>query len=253
MTETLRGKGAVPGVAVGAVRLASRDISGAMAAYTAAEPAAERKKYLAALAEAGHRLTADIDAARSRGDDIRAEILQAHLLIMNDPAMTASVDGKIGAGMPAPQAALAAAEEHAAVLRALDDGYLRERAADILDVQRRVAKTLLGVEDFDPKGEPAILCADELDPSILAGPAADAVQGLILGSGSTASHAVILAKARGLATVVGVTELDKIADGTPVIIDGDSGEIILRPDRAVLGLYAGRRRRQRREIGRAHV
>jgi phosphotransferase system enzyme I (PtsI) len=141
MAEILKGIGAVAGTAVGKLRRFTRDVSDRLTLYTAEEPGREGEKFIAALAEAAGQIGAIAAKARQAGENSQADIMEAHLAILDDPMLKETVLGKIGNGMPAPGAVLVAVQEYAAVFAAMEDEYLRERGADILDIGN-------GSEDF---------------------------------------------------------------------------------------------------------
>jgi phosphotransferase system enzyme I (PtsI) len=243
MAEILKGIGAVAGTAVGKLRRFTRDVSDRLTLYTAEEPGREGEKFIAALAEAAGQIGAIAAKARQAGENSQADIMEAHLAILDDPMLKETVLGKIGNGMPAPGAVLVAVQEYAAVFAAMEDEYLRERGADILDIGNRVARILLGVGDAGFGDGPAVIYARDIPPSALSDVAADTVRGLILEHGSTTSHAIIIAKAKGIPTVVGIGG-DGLADGVTAALDGTTGEVVVDPDESQLGYYTARIREE---------
>ena len=98
------------------------------------------------------------------------------------------------------------------------------------DPMLKEAKYILGVKEPQLGDKAVILCGQEIEPSVIANIPTEKIQGVILGQGSTTCHAVIIAKARAIATVVGLGEkIAAIADGTEILLDGSTGEIILQP------------------------
>ncbi|WP_188399299.1 phosphoenolpyruvate--protein phosphotransferase [Sporomusa sp. GT1] len=238
MEEILRGTGVVPGIAIGRVKVLSEDLAPRLAAYSAGTPEAESGKIAAAIKAASTELAQLIAAAKASGRTSQAAIIEAHHAMVNDPGLAANMHDKAGQGIAAPQAALAATEEFAALFDTMPDAYLRERAADVRDIGRRLARLLAGgaqIEDEDP--EPVVICAQELAPSAAAG-MSEKVCGIVLGQGSTTSHAVIIAKARGIPAVTGLGgAIDRLLPGTMVIVDGSTGQVILQPAAARLAEY----------------
>jgi phosphotransferase system enzyme I (PtsI) len=237
MDKVLKGIGVVPGTAVGKVKRVSSDIADSLAGYEAAEPARERERFLTASGEAARQIQALVDEAAGRKDDKAAAIMDAHLAMLADPMLAENIQAKIADSMPAPSAVLAATEEYAAMFAALEDEYLRERAADIRDIGKRVVGLLLGIGDTEFGDEPVILCAADIAPSVLATIPAGVVRGLVLEQGSTTSHVVIIAKSRGLITVVGIADTAGLEDGIEVVVDGTRGEVIVAPDKEKLAGY----------------
>lgn len=235
--KTLKGIGAVAKTAMGRIKTVATDLSDYFHGYSRETPEKEIAKLLAALAEADEQLSRMIQKAAGGGDSAQAAILEAHRTMLIDPALKATVLQKLDEGEGAPQAMLAVAEQYAAMLASLDEPYLRERAADVLDVGRRVARILLKVDRISTGSAGVILCAKEIEPSLLAEAGNETLQGIILGHGSTTSHAVIIAKAKGLVTIVGINDLSLLTEGLEVVLDGKNGEVIIEPSPEVRAFY----------------
>jgi phosphotransferase system enzyme I (PtsI) len=245
MAEILKGIGAVAGTAVGKIKRFSRDIAGRLPDYAADNPARETEKFLDALGKAAEQIERIVEKAKEFPENSQPAIMEAHLTMLADPVLKETVLGKIAAAVPAPQAILEAAEEYANLFAAMDDAYLRERGADVRDIGHRIAGILLDAGDDDLGGEPVILYARDIPPSVVSEVAGDTVQGLILEHGSTLSHAVIIARAKGIPTVVGISG-DKLPDGVTVAMDGTDGEVVVSPDENERRFYATRIREERK-------
>ncbi|WP_371375594.1 phosphoenolpyruvate--protein phosphotransferase [Sporomusa aerivorans] len=238
MGEILYGKGVVPGIGIARAKVLSGDLSSHLAAYKAGSPAEEAAMLTAAVEEAAAEILRLKETALSAGEQAQADIMDAHYAMVNDPGLSASMFGRVAQAVSAPQAALAAAEEYAALFDAMPDPYLRERAADVRDIGRRLVRLLLGTGKTEYGQEPVIVCAQEIEPSTAAGMPADRVRGILLGQGSTTSHTVIIAKARGIPAVTGLGDaLEHIAAGMLVVVDGGTGQVLLDPDPALLAEY----------------
>ena len=153
-------------------------------------------------------------------------------MMVQDPMMADNIMAKIEELGNAPKAVLKAAEEQAVMFEQMEDEYFAARAVDLRDVGKRVAKYILGVKEPEIGDEKVILCGREIEPSVSAGMETEKIAGVLLGSGSTTAHAVIIAKARAIPTIVGLNKedrIDRIADGDHVIMDGERGEIVVNP------------------------
>ena len=162
----------------------------------------------------------------------QAAIMEAHRMMVQDPMMADNIMAKIEELGNAPKAVLKAAEEQAVMFEQMEDEYFAARAVDLRDVGKRVAKYILGVKEPEIGDEKVILCGREIEPSVIAGMETEKIAGVLLGSGSTTAHAVIIAKARAIPTIVGLNKedrIDRIADGDHVIMDGERGEIVINP------------------------
>jgi phosphocarrier protein FPr len=254
----LRGVPAGPGLAIGpARRLRSPQRAVAIPEEAVGDPADERARLDDVRAEARR----DIEQARARlvarAGEAQAAIFDAHLLLLDDAVLLDPAHRAIEHGQGAAQAWAAAVASAAGAYRALDDAYLRERAADVEDVGDRVLRGLTGMAAPEVAREPGILVLDDLAPSAAAALEPELVQGLAIAHGGATSHAAILARALGIAAVVGLGDaVLGIADGTPLVLDGDAGlvEVDLPPDALAARerdrSAAVRRRRRARE--RAH-
>jgi len=178
-------------------------------------------------------------AARDVGPH-EARIFDAHLMLLGDAEVLADVEGRINAGAGAVMAwveALAVVEKQ---WSELPDPYLRARAEDVRSVGAQVLAELTGAAAVTMSG-PGILVARDLTPAQAAELDRDAVEGIVLASGSPSSHAAILARARGIPALVaagpGVLAL---AEGTTIVIDGATGELIVDPPAATLSRFRQR-------------
>ena len=245
MPEILQGKGVISGIAIGKILLAGQNIDGYLADYRPQDEDAELKKALAALKAVAEILQENVKSLQEREMPEQAAIMEAHRMMAQDPMLEESVCAKMPALKSAPHAVLAASDEAAMLFENMDDAYFRERAMDIRDVGKRIAKYILGVKEPELGDEAVILCGNEIEPSVIANIPADKIQGVILGQGSTTCHAVIIAKARAIATVVGLGKsIEAIEDGQQVLLDGESGEIVVCPTAEIRTSYREKLQKQ---------
>ena len=229
MAEKIKGKGVIAGIAVGNILLAGQNLDGYLVNYKPGKKADEKKKAAAALVAVAENLKKSIEDFTEQGLKEQAGILEAHRLLVEDPAISAAVDEQIDVSGSAPKAVLDAYEANAQIFETMEDEYFRGRAVDMRDVGKRIAKYLLGIKEPEIAGK-VIVAGKDIEPSVIAGLPTDKIAGVILGVGSTTAHAVIIAKTRAIPTVVGVGDgIAQIADGDPVILDGETGEILIRP------------------------
>ena len=229
MAEKIKGKGVIAGIAVGNILLAGQNLDGYLVNYKAGKKADEKKKAADALIAVAENLKKSIDKFNEQGLKEQAGILEAHRMMVEDPAMSGAIDEQVDVSGSAPKAVLDAYESQAQVFEAMEDEYFRGRAVDMRDVGKRIAKYLLGIKEPEIAGK-VIVAGKDIEPSVIAGLPTDKIAGVILGVGSTTAHAVIIAKTRAIPTVVGVGDgIAQIADGDPVILDGETGEILIRP------------------------
>ncbi|MDQ4038462.1 MAG: phosphoenolpyruvate--protein phosphotransferase [Actinomycetota bacterium] len=209
-----------------------------------AEPIGDEAEEWRRVTEALTEVRLDIDrlravAARDVGQH-EARIFDAHLMLLSDVELLDDVKRRIGDGDGAVSAwigALAVVEKQWAELA---DPYLRSRAEDVRAVGAQMLTSLSGAPAVAMTG-PGILVATELSPAQAAEVDRDCAQGIVLAYGSPSSHAVILARSRGIPAVVaaGPGVLD-LAEGTSIVIDGGSGELVIEPSEETLAQFRER-------------
>lgn len=180
------------------------------------------------------------NARQSLGDE-HAEIFSAHLLILNDPEMIAPMQDKIKNESVNAEAALdEVANMFISMFENMDNEYMRERAADIRDVTKRVMAHLLNVTFPDPAliDEEVIIIAEDLTPSDTAQLNKQFVKGFTTNIGGRTSHSAIMARSLEIPAVVGTkTVTTDVKDGDIIIVDGVEGEIIVNPSEDVIAKY----------------
>ena len=238
MSENLRGKGVIAGIAMGKVMIVGQNLDGYLSDYQPESKEAETGKVEKAIAAVTEILQGNIKTLQERDMPEQAAIMEAHRMMVQDPMLSGAMVSKVDELGSAPEAVLKAAQESAAMFEQMDDAYFRERAVDIRDVGKRVAKYILGVKEPELGDGAVILCGHEIEPSVIANIPTEKIAGVILGAGSTTCHAVIIAKARAIPTVVGLGDkIDIIQEGDSVVLDGETGDIISNPSEAVRASY----------------
>lgn len=242
---SLRGTTAAPGIAIGPafrLRPAALDVPRDGQGIDH-----ERERLEAALLAMEQRL---LELSDEGGDSTGTAIRRAHLAFLDDPALRELAFAEILAGRDAGHGWRTACRSQADVMRGLGDQRLAERADDLLDLERQVLMILAGVPDVPlsvPEG--AILLAEELLPSQMM-ELGGQIAGLVLERGGPTSHVAILAASMGLPALVAVGEgLGEIADGTPLILDADTG--LLQADPPAGNLAAARAEVERRAEARS--
>ena len=122
------------------------------------------------------------------------------------------------------------------MFREMDDAYMQARAADVLDISRRVEQELCGGQGIDfSKYDEVIIAADDLAPSETMQLDTDKILGFITSGGSANSHTAILARTLGIAAIVNTgTQLHQDVDGLLAIVDGTTGTVYINPDAETL-------------------
>ncbi|HEU4329155.1 MAG TPA: phosphoenolpyruvate--protein phosphotransferase [Roseiflexaceae bacterium] len=248
MAREFRGAGGALGVALGRVARLAAERSVETPADEPAEAALAR--FAAAQRAAAARL-ADLGAQlRHEGRADEAGIFDAHALLAEDPFLTDEVARLVGeADTPLPAALDATIDRMRAALEALDDPYLRARAADIDAVGQEIRAALAGNRAAPHALPPgSILIAADLTPAQTAGLRGGAVAGFATAYGGPTGHTAILARSLGIPAVVGLgPELLELPEGAPLILDGDAAVLIADPAPHQQAAYARRRDSQRHD------
>ena len=162
-----------------------------------------------------------------------AEILFGHIMLMSDPMLVDEIVNRIkGESVCAEYVIDEVCNQYAAVFASMDDELMQQRATDMLDIKTRLIKKILGIENTDLSKLPygSILVAKDLTPSMTAGLNPDNVFGIVTQFGGKTSHSAILARALEIPAVVGLSNLpEDISDDTDILLDGESGEVIILP------------------------
>ena len=165
-----------------------------------------------------------------------AQIFDAHQAFLADPAYVGTMLERIRSQrLNAEFICEQVTEETRQMLSQLPDEYLQARADDIRDVGDRLLSLLAGSPQFEAVTLPinAIVVAEELAPSDLAH-LPTTIAGIVTARGSKTGHVAIMARTLGIPAVLGLqSKLSEISDGDTVIVDGDQGIIMVRPDAKV--------------------
>jgi phosphocarrier protein FPr len=207
-------------------------------------PEAERQRLMSAVRGAQEETRALYQWSKAHIGADEAGIFDAQSLFLEDPELVGGVTRMLvedGAG--AEFAWQAETTRLADRLGALEDPYLRTRAADVTDVAARVLRRLTGqTSGVRVLREPAILTAHDLTPSEVKDFDPAMALGLCLETGGASAHSVILARAMGIPVVAGLGPgISALADGTIVAVDGEQGTLWISPDAGQVQALEGRR------------
>lgn len=171
-----------------------------------------------------------------------ATIFQAHLMFLEDPEYVSGIESLINDGKTAAFSVSTVRDTFVSLFSSMDDAYMKERASDIKDVSDRLILILLGVkDDIASFTEPVIIVAEDLTPSMTVTLDPKMVLAFVTRVGGKTSHSAIMARNMGIPAVVGVGDLTEIKSATQLIVDGDSGEIIINPTEEVLQTFDTKR------------
>lgn len=241
----LKGIAASTGIAIAkAYRLVEADLSFDKKKVEDTEKEIERFK--AALTTSKTELSAIREKAVNELGVDKAAIFEAHLLVLSDPELISPVEDKIKTEqVNAEQALNEVADMFIKMFEQMDNEYMKERAADIRDVTKRVLSHLLGVQILSPSmiSEESIIVAEDLTPSDTAQLNRKFVKGFTTNIGGRTSHSAIMARSMEIPAVVGAkTVTEDIRNGDLIIVDGINGEVHINPTAEVLTQYEKKQR-----------
>ena len=205
----------------------------------------ELELFEGALSKAATELDRLIEKAREEIGDEQAEIFEIHRMMLEDPDICDNIRDRIKkGGINAADAAVSVGKEQAADFEALDDPYMRERAADVKDVTGRIARILRGGETVELT-EACVIVADDLQPSQTVALDRSLILGFVLRHGTQNSHASILARTMNIPLIINsnlpssldgdgkaATESEEAMDltGHTIGLDAVKGEFFIDPD-----------------------
>jgi phosphotransferase system enzyme I (PtsI) len=245
--ERLTGIGVSPGVAVGPALVAIQRTQ--VLRFPVGPDGVARE--LSALERARQRSHAQLEQIRrriaaARGADLAA-IFDAQLLMLDDPILVGRAAAVVrNERVNAEWAVQRALDEAAAVFDDVDDPYLHERKGDLHDVAGRLRMNLRedkgGARDrLQDLDAPCVLIADELTPSVVAQLDWTRIKGFATDAGSRTYHTAILARSLGVPAVVGLHDVSRrVPPGASVIVDGETGEVVIDPTPALWQEAEGR-------------
>lgn len=234
--RTVQGIGVSPGIVIGPAHLIIDTGDG----HQPRGAVEEEQRQFDEARDAGVRQLEEIAATlRMSGHDDEAGIMDAQVLMLQDPTFLREVHQSIAANHPASEAIQDAAEHFAQMFQALDDPYLAARAADVRDVADRIGRQLRGASHVPALTQASIIVARDLTPSQTATLDRALVLGLATDRGGPTSHTAILARALGIPAVVGLRDLSaEVRDGDEIALDGEAGTVTLNPEPEVRAEHA---------------
>lgn len=238
----IQGIGAAEGIAIGPVfRYEPLELDIPQRAPESAE--AEKERFAQAREQAQVELTELQGRVAEFADEETAAIFDAHAMLAMDPSFKKQVEKLIDSGKLAETSVLETSEALSAQFSAMEDEYFAARAADMIDVGRRVIRILLGLPDqsLEALEEPSIVVAYDLTPSDTAGLNPDLTLGICTAVGGLTSHTAILARTLGIPAVVGIgaAEYALLNDGAALALDGGTGKLIVEPSSATMEALQG--------------
>ncbi|EMR04886.1 Phosphoenolpyruvate-protein phosphotransferase [Bhargavaea cecembensis DSE10] len=245
MEQRIKGIAASGGIAIAkAFRLEHPDLQTEKVTVSDAE--AESARLDRAIAASREELQTIRKHASEQLSESEADIFSAHLLVLDDPELIGPVKDMIRSEQVNAEHALnETADGFVALFESMDNEYMKERAADVRDVTKRILAHLLGVTLQSPAmiREQTVIIAEDLTPSDTVQLNPEYIQGFVTDIGGRTSHSAILARTLEIPAVVGSrSAMAQVENGATVIVDGTAGEVIVSPSHATLEAYEEKRR-----------
>jgi phosphotransferase system enzyme I (PtsP) len=245
----IKGKTASGGFAYAPVRVLKADRESLLSHRPDSEFLSTPQDFLKAVEATKQQLTDLQDRLAQRLPESAALIFEAHFMILKDASFVDAMLAKIEQGVSAPEAIRDVAGHYMALFSSAPSAYLKEKAQDIKDLARRLLNNLHKetLEDTDhAKGR--IVIVRQLLPSDLLKLAAEDVKGIVLVSGGVTSHVAIIARSLKLPMVIAErSDLLKLPDGTPMLLDADIGSIYAGPSETIIQRFEIRNQTQKAE------
>ncbi|MBW7904318.1 MAG: phosphoenolpyruvate--protein phosphotransferase [Phycisphaerae bacterium] len=249
---TKKGISASPGVAIGpALVLDTEEYRIPRRTITAAEAPAQVRVLDAAL-EASRQEISDLReaAARKLGEQT-ADIFRFHEALIADKTLRAAVTALIEQQhYSAAYAFVQEMSKRQRVFRAVPDPYLKERVRDLVDIEKRVLRHILGRarEDITKLSEPVVIVAHDIMPSTALQLDREHILAFATNVGGQTSHTAIIARGLGIPAVVALNDLTAdVSGGETVIIDGMHGIVVANPDAETVARYEAQRDQHKRQ------
>ena len=226
------GVGAAEGIGIGVAKVV-REQNVEVVKKTVSDSEAEVNNFMRVLDITKAETEEMSQALEKNASAKEAEILFGHIMLMSDPMLVDEIVNRIkGESVCAEYVIEEVCNQYAAVFASMDDELMQQRATDMIDIKTRLIKKVLGIENTDLSKLPygSILVAKDLTPSMTAGLNPDNVLGIVTQFGGKTSHSAILARALEIPAVVGLSNLpEDTSDDTDILLDGESGEVIILP------------------------
>lgn len=235
----LSGISASHGIGIGSIRvIKEHDLH--YEAVTIEDIGAEKKRFEDAVEQLKKETAEMAEEIRKRIGPKEAEILESHLLMIDDPTMSGEMRKLIDIGQCSESAVEAVCDSFISLFSELNDEFMQQRATDVSDIKLSLLKLLLGVEDTDIRKVPpgTILVAKDLTPSMTSQIRKENVLGIITEVGGKTSHSAILARALEIPAVLSVPRITEVVKNKDTaIVDGSLGTVYINPEGDILSRY----------------
>ena len=221
--RVLQGTGVSPGVNTGKPVNIERSLDFSVPAKISLDEGIE---------ELTSRYQSIVEKYNSSSREVEAEVLEAYILILNDPELVGSLSNLNSSQL---EEIYNIFLEQAEVFKQMDDDYFRQRSEDIEAIGKELIFTIQNVSLEIDMETPHVIFANELTPNETSSMNLNQVTGFVVKEGGPTSHAVIVAKNYGIPCILDISVQDfDIENTNEVIINGTSGELTINPDKSSL-------------------
>ena len=233
----MEGKSVFGGVAMGRLSIYKKNDQ-VVKRTKVSDTDAEIKRYEDATEKSKAQLARLYDKALKEVGESSAAIFEVHQMMLDDLDYQESVTNMIqNENINAEYAVAMTGDNFSEMFAAMDDDYMKARAADVKDISNRIISVLQGIEDTElDSSEPVILVAEDLAPSETVQLDKSLLLSFVTRYGSTNSHTAILARTMNIPALIGVDYSEDI-DGRYGIVDGFEGILYVDPDEETIAKY----------------
>lgn len=201
----------------------------------------EKNRLQAALKSSRKQLLKIREKAEKEMGADKAAVFDSHMMLLDDPEFVGAIEGNIEKNMINAEKALKdVVDMYMGIFAAMEDEYMKERAADIKDVGERILNNLLGKStgEMEILYNNAVIVAHDLTPSDTAALDKSKVAAFLTNIGGRTSHSAIIARTLEIPAIVGMGDItDSVRNGDTIIVDGIEGIVIVNPSNAQIDEY----------------
>lgn len=237
----LEGKSVFGGIAIGRLSIYNKK-ENQVKREKITDVEAEITRFTDAKETAKEQLKGFYEKAVKEVGEVNAAIFEVHQMMLDDLDYVESITNMIRAQEVNAEFAVASTGDNfSKMFAAMDDDYMKERAADVKDISNRVISILQNAENGSVTGEkPVILLADDLAPSETVQLDKSKVLSFVTRHGSTNSHTAILARTMNIPALIGI-DFSEDVNGKMGIVDGYTGKLYIEPDEEAMKKYEAKK------------
>ena len=227
---TLKGIPGAPGIGIGTAQVLKKELD--IPRFAVEDSKEELDRFYKALDQSKQQVSQLLERASKNGNKDVADIMQAHLMMLDDPEFLAKVKESIeNEKLNAEFAVWSVGQEYIQFFEQMTDEYLKARAADLKDITERIIRNLTGtLLDLSQLPQNTVLVARDLAPSDTAQIDREHVVGLVTDEGGPTSHVAIMARSFQIPAVVGTKNATgEIKNGDLLVVDGNEGIVEVNP------------------------